>query len=128
MTAKTDSKAKSAKPKAAAPKAAPKSEAKAAAPKEPKAPKVAKAKKAPSTKRTKPPKARKVKYEVVKKTDDHVILKKKSGRYAVRMANRAWLRGADKVKLLVAEGLIKTPLPKAGKEAPAPEAEAKPAE
>lgn len=74
--------------------------------------------------------------EVVKKKDDLTIVKKRSGRYGVRKSNGQWLNGADKVAVLLAEGLITAPAPKAEPEpeveaeAPAEEAstEAEPAE
>lgn len=71
--------------------------------------------------------------EVVKKKDDLTIVKKRSGRYGVRKSNGQWLNGADKVAVLLAEGLITAPAPKAEpevEEAPAEEAstEAEPAE
>ncbi len=47
------------------------------------------------------------------------LIKKRSGRYAV-MSRGKYINGADKVKILVAEGLIKLPKPKA--QAPAAEA------
>ncbi len=40
------------------------------------------------------------------------LIKKRSGRYAV-MQKGKYINGADKVKILVAEGLIKLPKPKA---------------
>lgn len=40
------------------------------------------------------------------------LIKKRSGRYAI-MARGKYINGADKVKILVAEGLIKLPKPKA---------------
>lgn len=69
--------------------------------------------------------------ETVKKTAEYEIIKKRSGRYGVRDAKRKWITGEDKVKILLAEELIKAPLPKekppelAAEEAPA---EAAPAE
>jgi hypothetical protein len=40
------------------------------------------------------------------------LIKKKSGRYAI-MNKGKYVHGADKVKILVEEGLIKLPKPKA---------------
>lgn len=40
------------------------------------------------------------------------LIKKKSGRYAI-MKKGKYINGADKVKILVEEGLIKLPRPKA---------------
>ncbi len=48
------------------------------------------------------------------------LIKKKSGRYAIVKMGK-YIHGADKVKILVEEGLIKLPKPKAKA---APEAEA----
>lgn len=56
--------------------------------------------------------------ETVKTTDKHIIVKKRSGRYGVKLKNGGWVRGDDKVQILVAEGLVKLPTPKA-KEEPA---------
>ena len=50
--------------------------------------------------------------EIVKKTEEYQIIKKRSGRYGVRATNRKWITGHDKVKILVAEGLIKASEPK----------------
>ena len=65
--------------------------------------------------------------ETVKKTAEYTILKKRSGRYAVRGAKKQWITGEDKVKILLAEKLIKAPEPKpveeeaSAEEAPAQE-------
>lgn len=61
--------------------------------------------------------------EIVKKTKEYEIIKKRSGRYGVRDAKRKWVSGDEKVKILLAEKLIKAPVPKKEPE-PAPEAEA----
>ena len=58
--------------------------------------------------------------EIVKQTDEYEIVKKRSGRYGVRGKNRKWVNGDEKVRILLAEKLIKAPEPKA------PEAEAAP--
>ncbi|HAZ12865.1 MAG: hypothetical protein A2X86_21885 [Bdellovibrionales bacterium GWA2_49_15] len=58
---------------------------------------------------------------VVKKTDAYTILKKRSGRFAVKAANGKWINAEEKVKILLGAGLIKAPAKK--KAAPA-EAEA----
>lgn len=50
--------------------------------------------------------------EIVKKTDQYQIIKKRSGRYGIRGADRKWITGDEKVKILVAEGLIKSPAPR----------------
>jgi hypothetical protein len=57
--------------------------------------------------------------EVVKSTDNYTVYKKRSGRYGVK-ANRKWVNGDEKVKILLAEGLIKATAP-APKEEPAVE-------
>lgn len=62
--------------------------------------------------------------EVVKKTDDYTIYKKKSGRFCVQGANKKWINGEEKVKILLAESLIKAPAPKAKEEPEAKEVEA----
>lgn len=56
--------------------------------------------------------------ETVKKTAEYTILKKRSGRYAVRGAKKQWITGEDKVKILLAEKLIKAPAPKPVEEEP----------
>ena len=58
----------------------------------------------------------------VKKTDSYEVLKKRSGRYAVRGADKKWVNGDDKMKILIAEGLATAPAKK--KEEPAAEAPA----
>jgi hypothetical protein len=62
--------------------------------------------------------------EVVKKTDQFTIFKKKSGRFAVKSNKNKWINGNDKVKILVSENLLKVALPaeKPAEEAPAEEA------
>ena len=64
--------------------------------------------------------------ESVKKTAEYEILKKRSGRYAVRSADRKWISGDEKVKILVDEKLIKTAAPKPAE--PEPVEEEAPAE
>jgi hypothetical protein len=61
--------------------------------------------------------------EVVKKTDDYTIVKKKSGRYGVKGKSKKWINGDDKAKILANEGLIKLTA-----KAPAPVEEEAPAE
>lgn len=68
-------------------------------------------------------KAGKLKSEVVKKTDKYSILKKRSGKYAVLSADKKWINGAAKIEILVAEALVKAPVPKK-EEAPAEEPKA----
>jgi hypothetical protein len=45
--------------------------------------------------------------EIVKETEDYQIVKKRSGRYGIRKSDRSWVTGEEKVKILLAEGLIK---------------------
>ena len=58
--------------------------------------------------------------ETVKKTKEHTILKKRSGRYGVQGTDGKWINGDDKLAILSAAGLVTAPV----KKAPAPEAEA----
>ncbi|RMG29159.1 MAG: hypothetical protein D6721_06795 [Gammaproteobacteria bacterium] len=61
--------------------------------------------------------------EIVKKSAEYTIYKKRNGRMAVKNAERKWVNGEEKVKILLAEGLIRLDPPK-----PKPEAEEAPAE
>jgi hypothetical protein len=54
----------------------------------------------------------------IKKTADHTIYQKKSGRYAVQGKDKRWVNGDEKSGILLAEGLISPPKTKAP---PAPE-------
>lgn len=47
----------------------------------------------------------------VKKTAEYTIFKKKNGRYAVKGANRQWVNGEEKTKILLANDLIKVSAP-----------------
>ncbi|MDE0786629.1 MAG: hypothetical protein OSB13_08565, partial [Porticoccaceae bacterium] len=51
--------------------------------------------------------------KVIKKTKEYVVYQKGSGRYAVKDADRNWINGDEKVKVLLAEGLIKAVMPAA---------------
>lgn len=51
--------------------------------------------------------------EIVKKTKSYTVIKKRSGRFGVLGANGKWINGNDKIKILLEEGLIKVPAPKA---------------
>ena len=51
--------------------------------------------------------------ETVKKTKEHTILKKRSGRFAVRGVDGKWLNGDDKVAVLADAGLVAKPAKKA---------------
>ena len=71
--------------------------------------------------------------KVIKKTKDYVIYQKGSGRYAIKDADKNWVNADEKIKILLAEKLVKTvapaPAPKKTEEAPvAPVAEEAPAE
>lgn len=59
--------------------------------------------------------------EIVKKTAEYEIVKKRSGRYGVRGADRKWVNADEKVKILLAEKLIKAPEPKPAEAEAAPE-------
>lgn len=62
--------------------------------------------------------------KVVTRTGEYTIYKKRNQRYAVRNAARQWVRGEDKVAVLLAHNLIEAPVPKAPDHPEAPEAEA----
>ena len=49
----------------------------------------------------------------IKSVGDKKIFEKKSGRYAVKDANKNYINGDDKAKLLAEAGLITIPEPKA---------------
>lgn len=44
--------------------------------------------------------------EKVKATENYTVFKKKSGRFAVKGANKKYINGAEKAEILVKEGLI----------------------
>ena len=60
--------------------------------------------------------------QAIKKTKEYTVFKKRSGRYSVQNAAEAFIRGEEKVKILLKEGLIKLTPPKKKEEAPAAEA------
>lgn len=62
--------------------------------------------------------------KLVKKTAEYSIYKRSDDRYAVRDANKQPINGDEKVKILVAEDLLKIALPAAPVEEPAEEAAA----
>lgn len=64
--------------------------------------------------------------ETVKKTKEHTILKKRSGRYGVRTAKGQWVNGDDKLAVLAAAGLATAPVKKKAEPAPEAAAEAEP--
>lgn len=49
--------------------------------------------------------------KVILRTKQHTVYKKKSGRFAVKDAEKNWVNGDDKVAVLLAEGLVKTAPP-----------------
>jgi hypothetical protein len=61
--------------------------------------------------------------KVIKKTKDYIIYQKSSGRYAIKNADKNWVNADEKIKILLAEKLIKAvvpaPAPKKTEEAPA---------
>ena len=63
--------------------------------------------------------------ELIKKTDNYTIYKKKSGRYAVKNKEKKYLSDKEKVEILLEEKLIKLSPRKKPEE---PAAEAAPAE
>ncbi|MDZ7671009.1 MAG: hypothetical protein U5Q16_16885 [Gammaproteobacteria bacterium] len=66
--------------------------------------------------------------QVVTRTDEYTIYKKRNQRYAVRNKDKQWVRGDDKVAILLSQGLIQAPAPKAPEEPePAEEAAEAPA-
>jgi len=66
--------------------------------------------------------------EVLKETKEYTVYKKRSGRFAVKAADGKMLNGAEKVKVLQKEGVIKVLKSKPKEEAPAEEETAAPAE
>lgn len=60
--------------------------------------------------------------KATKKTAEYTIYQKRNNRYAVKGANSKWLNGEDKVKILLAEGLIKLTAAAPKEEAPAEDA------
>lgn len=63
--------------------------------------------------------------KTIKKTSEYTILQRRDNRYAVVGANKKPINGEEKVKILLAEELIKVTAPAP---APEPEAEEAPAE
>ena len=63
--------------------------------------------------------------QLVKKTDNHLIYKKRSGRFAVMTRKKSYVNGEEKAKILLGAGLVKAapkkaaPPPAAAEEAPA---------
>lgn len=57
----------------------------------------------------------------VKRTAEYTVLKRRDERYAVQANDGSFINAEEKLKILIAEGLIKAPEPKAEPEAPAEE-------
>ena len=49
--------------------------------------------------------------KLVKKTDEYSVYLKRSGRYGVKNTDGKWINGVSKVRVLLAEDLVKTALP-----------------
>lgn len=64
--------------------------------------------------------------KLVKKTAEYAIFERNDKRYAIRSTGKKWINGEEKVKILLAEGLLKKPEPKPAPE-PEPVAEEAPA-
>lgn len=62
--------------------------------------------------------------KVVARTDEYTIYKKRNQRHAVRNKDKQWVRGDEKVAVLLAHNLIEAPAPKAPEPVEAPETEA----
>jgi len=54
--------------------------------------------------------------QVVTRTDEYTIYKKRNQRHAVRNKDKQWVRGDDKVAILRSHGLIQAPPAKAPEE------------
>jgi len=68
--------------------------------------------------------------KVTKQTSEYTIFARNDGRYAVRGKDKKYVNGMEKVKILAAEGLVRTPAskPEQGPDAEAPSGEAEPSE
>jgi hypothetical protein len=51
--------------------------------------------------------------QVVTRTGEYTIYRKRNQRYAVRNKAKQWVRGDDKVAILLAHSLLEAPVPKA---------------
>ncbi|MEO0442506.1 MAG: hypothetical protein AAFZ92_02030 [Pseudomonadota bacterium] len=51
--------------------------------------------------------------KIEKKTAEYTVFKRADSRYAVKGNNKKFINGEDKVKILIAEGLLEAPKPKA---------------
>jgi len=63
-----------------------------------------------------------------KKTAEYTVLKRRDGRFAVQGKNGKFINAEEKIKILIAENLVKAPEPKAAPEPEAPTEEAPAAE
>ncbi len=61
--------------------------------------------------------------ELVKKTDDYSIFKKRNNRYSVKTPKGAWINGDKKAEILLGENLITVSAPKKVEEPAAEETE-----
>lgn len=59
--------------------------------------------------------------KIVKQTAEYTIYQKRNQRYGVKGADRKWINADEKVKVLLAEGLIKVSEPTAPAEEPVEE-------
>jgi hypothetical protein len=50
--------------------------------------------------------------KVTKQTSEYTIYARNDGRYAVRGKDKKYVNGIEKIKILAAEGLVRTPAPK----------------
>ena len=54
--------------------------------------------------------------KLAKKAAEYTVLKRRDGRYAVQGKNGKFINAEEKVKILIAEGLVTAPEPKAKEE------------
>ena len=66
--------------------------------------------------------------KVIARTDEYTIYQKRSGRHAVKGADRRWINGDAKTAILLEHKLIEAPAPKAPEPEPAEEEAADSAE
>lgn len=50
--------------------------------------------------------------KLIKRTASHAIYQRRDGRYAVRSTRQQTINGEEKVRILLAEGLLKAPVTK----------------
>ncbi len=51
--------------------------------------------------------------KVIARTDEYTVYQKRSGRHAIKGADKRWINGEDKVRILLEHKLIEAPKPKA---------------